>query len=107
MAIETTLVLSTAHINEETDKSLTVWSTKKPERQLEELPRHIQVTGHHYGHILFLPAEIEFDALERTLNLHKMQELYEIIRYASGQGCTMINFDRDAEESELFPTFSW
>ncbi len=104
MPINKFLELSTAHMKQKTDSILTKMNNPEP---AVEMPRFVKVTGHHYGYILFLSNEIDFDQLKQELLDKNISELLPIIRYAIKNKCYLILFDRDAEEMPMFSTFDW
>jgi hypothetical protein len=61
--------------------------------------------AHAYGYILFFSDEWELE--HESLADKSYYELEAVIRRALQLGCTMINFDRDAEEVEGLTTFEW
>jgi hypothetical protein len=103
MPIQKVLVLSTAHIQASTDIFL---SEVNPMIELK-IPRFVKTIKHHYGYIMFLSPEMNFEELEQYLAKNDIGELLPIIKYAVKNNCFMLNFDRDAEEMKTFKTFKW
>jgi hypothetical protein len=104
--IEKTLVLSTAHIQQSTSGFL----TEIGNNENDEVP--FRFVDHQYGYIIFVSSSILgkdniSDAAEYAQLLENFPDLYNLIRYAAENGCTMINLDRDGDTIDDLPTFEW
>jgi len=82
MPIEKLLALSTAHMPCESP----------------EFPPMATVMEFEEGYVLF--------ACEANTE-NSPTWLKDIMTYAVDEGCTLVMFDRDVEESPLFPTYGW
>lgn len=111
MAIEKILVLSTAHIRQQTDTLLTYMATDREEQDTtgdDFIPRYIKYKTHHYGYIIFLYHEYEdLEGLHAELKKADLAELIPIIKYALKRNCYTINIDRDADIIKALATFEW
>lgn len=91
--IRKTLVLSTAHLRQESAESLMRGRT---DTISEELEYGIQVYVEPFGHVN--PTHPRFEA---------MPELYPIWKAAHDQDCGFLFFDRDGEQYDCFESFDW
>lgn len=114
MSFAKVLELSTAHMRSSTDTLLTEYETRKEQKNgMEEIavtytfPRYIKVEAHHYGYIFFVSSELDKEQLEKDLEEYGMIELLPVFLYAVANGCSLINFDRDAETVETLSKFDW
>lgn len=99
MTLETPkmLVLSTAHIRQETDTNFRLMTDDVPSIFY---PKVFQNEGVEYG--WFIPL-IEGDEWSHTVS----DDLVAIRKLAEEQGCTWIMLDRDGETTEELPTYDW
>ena len=92
MEIVKTLVLTTAHVTEETAQ----WLDSDP----DQLVVYNKESGEdQYG--WFIPVYMAQEVLEEAIP----EELKEIIQFADAHKCTWIMFDRDADEIDELPVF--
>ena len=107
--IENTLVLSTAHITLQTNDLLNQMKPVDLQQDLhdeeEKMPFRF-IANHHYGFIIFLSDYAKEQEFMQRL-LERSVDLGMVIDYAIKKNCTMINLDRDAEETSDLPTYKW
>lgn len=97
--IEKSLVLSTAHLKEETMESISTY---------KDFPLRVQ--EHDHGLIVFLnlaKSDYEYELEDNWYLTNDMEEFLHIVRVARQYECSTINFDSAASESSQFETFEW
>lgn len=102
MALEKMLDLSTGYIKESTNDLLESVALEGKDRLT------FRFTPHQHGFIVFVtdPEELtEADFI--TEDGVDYSELLPIMKYAHQQGCMLINFDADGDDSEGFQRFEW
>lgn len=92
LVIRTLLDLSTAHLSEETCRTLNDYDG---------------VTAYEtpYGWLMSVPTRDRVQQL--TPDGDWPPELLPIVELAQARGCAYVLFDRDASQTALLPTFDW
>lgn len=108
MPTEKYLDLSTAHLTEQDNAILTAIADGGADVAVVRFARH------EYGYILFIPLvdseelpERRRDEAMKAKMLGMSTEFVELIQYARGKECRIVNIDRDADAEGDLPTFEW
>jgi len=96
------LELSTAHITAHDATALSV-KANYPDDTDGPLPR---VIAHEYGWLMAVPARDNEDLTDGEL-AREYPSVHAAVTYARRAGCQWVYFDRDAEEDENLPAYTW